>query len=127
MDCLLIDTFYQFENGDEETRNNKARYVRFLRTYLGDLFPDDNKARVFYEQIRCGILHSAQTKCGSQLTFGKKYAVEFTHSDTSVIVDVVNFSKRLEDYFEEYVERLMQNEDSNREMFLRKMQYVCRR
>lgn len=37
---------------------------------------DSSKAERFYTDIRYGILHSAQTKNGSQLTYKKSYLVE---------------------------------------------------
>lgn len=126
LNCLLIDAFYQFENGLEETNNNKACYTSFLKKHLPHLFPTDTQALLFYKHIRCGILHSAQTKSGSQLTYNKDYAVEFFNCETNIRVDVLNFSHELYGYFEHYITRLKDGDIKTRKAFLRKMQYLCR-
>lgn len=127
LNCLLIDAFYQFENGLEETNKNKKCYTAFLKRYMGSLFRNDEQALLFYQHIRCGILHSAQTKYGRQLTFGKNYAVEFFNSETNIRVDVIRFSEELYNYFQNYLYRLENGDTRSRENFLKKMQYICRR
>ncbi len=78
LNCLLIDTFYQFEYGLKSsndfnpiTRSDKVgpNYKQFLRQKLPGIFmaegpspTGDDFAELFYKDIRCGILHSAQTK-----------------------------------------------------------------
>lgn len=128
LNCLLIDAFYQFENGLEETNQNKRCYTAFLRKYMRHIFENDEQASLFYQHIRCGILHSAQTKYGSELTFGKSYVVDFFNCGTNIRVDVIHFSEELYNYFQNYINRLEnRNEEITRENFLKKMQFICRR
>ena len=106
--CLLIDTFYQFEHGLAKTVQNEVNYTEFLRTYLGDVFDTQEKADRFYTDIRCGILHSAQTKNGSKLSTAAGCAVQYIDATPGlpIIVDVRKMEERLLVYFHEYCERI---------------------
>ncbi len=127
IDCLLIETFYQFKEGLSSSpySQNRSLYTNFLRKEFPYIF-NEEKAHIFYRDIRCGILHSAQTKNGSQLTFGKEYSVDLFESG-KIRVDVINFSIDLRDYYDHYVEQLeCCNEIYLRENFIKKMRYICR-
>lgn len=106
--CLLVDTFYQFEHGVKKTTDNKHAYVDFLRNNLGDVFDTQEKANRFYVDIRCGILHSAQTTNGSHLTVDGTDIVTTISNDINspISVNVVAFGTRLEAYFNEYCNRV---------------------
>lgn len=129
LNCLLIETLLQFKNGWDETQNsNSYHYSEFLMEEFPQTFININLARKFYRDIRCGILHSAQTKNGSQLTIDKEYVIKFIYTSRgkSISVDVVGISKMIKDYFFSYVEKLKdcRNEDK-RYCFLKKMTYLC--
>lgn len=64
--CLLIDTFMQFRYGFPQAPSNKANffYKRFMTECLNY---EEVEACRFYNDIRCGLLHSAETKNGSYL------------------------------------------------------------
>lgn len=106
--CLLIDTFYQFEHGVAQTTQNKVCYTDFLRAHLGDIFDTQEKANRFYTDIRCGILHSAQTKNGSRLSTNVLHTVEHIDSIPSspITVDVQKMEDHLSQYFYEYCDRV---------------------
>ena len=106
--CLLIDTFYQFEHGVSKTTQNHVCYVDFLRNQMGDIFDTYEKADRFYVDIRCGILHSAQTKNGSSLSTQQVRAVQHIDgcSTSPIRVDVQKMENRLLQYFNEYCERV---------------------
>lgn len=137
LNCLLVDTFYQFREPDNECHDPKKnrRYEFFLRKnsvvypeFLTTNFPSDfdtNKAIYFYKDIRCGILHSGQTKNGSQLTYDKNYVVEIFEKD-KIRVDVRNFTKIIKDYYNNYVYKLKQGDSLIRESFLKQMKKICR-
>jgi hypothetical protein len=129
LNCLLIETLLQFKNGWDETQNSNCyEYSRFLTEEFPHIFINDTLARKFYRDIRCGILHSAQTKNGSQLTINKEYVVEFINNGKgrSISVDVLGISRIIKDYFSSYIEKLKDcsNEDE-RYCFLKKMKYLC--
>lgn len=106
--CLLIDTFYQFEHGVAQTTQNKVCYTDFLRAHMNDVFDTQEKADRFYTDIRCGILHSAQTKNGSRLSTEQISTVQHISTDpgSPIGVDVYKMELRLTTYFNEYCERV---------------------
>ena len=110
--CLLIDTLFQFYSGQSNGRNNHAKYVSFLEERLGDVFDTHEKAERFYVDIRCGILHSAQTKNGSQLSASERSILKLIDQtpDSAIRVDVMLFSKRIEKYFNNYIREIEVND-----------------
>lgn len=125
--CLLIDSMYQFEHGTMGHRYNRVKYKETLRKHMGDVFDSDEKAERFYCDIRCGILHAAETQNGSQLTVGKSYVIKLSNSGEQISVDVVNLATRLEEYINDYCLRLYQNDRPTRRNFKKKMNYLCGR
>lgn len=126
LNCLLVDTFYQFEEGLEQTNNNRECYVNFLKSHLSSIVASENMAKRFYKDIRCGILHSAQTNNGSMLAFENGRAIEYINGHTSIKVNVKVFSYEMINYFQSYIYRLKSADKKTRENFIRKMHYVCR-
>lgn len=110
--CLLIDTFYQFEHGVECTTQNRVCYVDFLRNHLDDIFDTQEKADRFYSDIRCGILHSAQTKNGSMLSSTQNVVIKDIRDGNkySICVSVVLMEERLINYYNDYCERIRHDE-----------------
>ncbi len=143
INCLLIDTFYQFEYGLETSSElnpitNDAgvskHYKDFLRKAFScfDCAPPSGKkdlAELFYEEIRCGILHSAQTKGSSLLTCDGATPVSYhkKNGKLGIKVDVGMFSDVLKQYFyRNYIRRLKDGNVRTRESFINKMEFVCR-
>jgi hypothetical protein len=67
--CLMIETMQSFYEGKKETKrgDNRSAFKRFFERHT-DLFPgiaDD--ADNFYRNIRCGILHQAETRGGYRI------------------------------------------------------------
>lgn len=61
--CLMIETFQCFRDGIENTRGKgkgKAAFKRFFSTYQAKFLGINGEE--FYDKIRCGILHQAQTQ-----------------------------------------------------------------
>lgn len=128
INCLLIETLLQFKNGWDETRRGNAHeYSKFLNDEFPNIFPTMPLARKFYSDIRCGILHSAQTKNGSQLTVNKSYVVSYIDNSNCISVDVKGISRIIEEYFLNYIDKLKDsNNEDERYMFMKKMNYMCR-
>ncbi|MDG6889415.1 hypothetical protein Cp4436_01448 [Clostridium perfringens] len=126
LNCLLIETLLQFKNGWDKTKHgNKDSYSRFLNEEFNDIFPTLDSAKIFYSHIRCGLLHSAETKNGSVLNIGSYDVIERNKECISVNVD--KFTRRMIDYFNSYIEKLRDKKNiKERECFLRKMSYICR-
>ena len=109
--CLLIDTLMQFREGFEKTPEgqNKRYYIKFLEEQFPDVF-EEKTAKAFYSDIRCGIMHSGQTKNGSCLTPDRDYVVKLL-SDGILMVDVNNLYMIIRRYFEKYCEELLNRHD----------------
>lgn len=131
--CLLIDTFLQFKHGyfasDDE---NGAKYISFLHNSLGF---DEELSHHFYYDIRCGLLHSAETKYGSYLV-RQEIPNNLENNSPLVIMQdepgyfVLVASVRgmynvLKDYFKDYWNKLLDpmNEDL-RSNFIAKMDFI---
>lgn len=123
--CLLIDTFYQFEHGVDRTVRNHTCYVDFLRNCMGDVFDTREKADRFYVDIRCGILHSAQTKNGSRLSEEQSCIIQLLgeNDDSPISVDVKKMGQRLNRYFNEYCDRV-RTDDTTQDNFVKKLKMM---
>ncbi len=123
-DCLLIETLLQFDLGVEITPSqNWQSYSQFLRKYFPEHF-DNISSKRFYSDIRCGILHSAQTKRGSRLTTKKDYVISMQNDILSVSVE--RLTDALFDYYNEYKEKILcRSNVEARRKFMDKMNYIC--
>ena len=125
--CLLIDTFMQFRFGypdsSRDSRNGE-RYARFLRDCLGF---NPREAQSFYTDIRCGLLHSAETMNGSYLCPRFNHngrAIESFYIERRMIlkVSVQGMHQVLKEYFDKYCDELMAGSDTEiRKNFVMKM------
>ncbi len=128
--CLLIDTFMQFRFGLPRSESNESRdnYVRFMEEYL-QIHPKD--ARRFYTDIRCGIIHSAETTNGSVLDpvhDEKTRAIRsfvLNANKSFLIVNVLSLYNLLENYFNSYCDELLDCIDTEcRRNFIMKMDSI---
>ena len=127
LNCLLIEALYQFENGLKETKNsNKEKYANFLRQMDSASFSVGSVAEDFYTHIRCGILHSAQTKAESRLSDREGFVV--ANEENILVVSVVGVTNLVKNHFNSYTGRLLDsNEVELRKNFIKKMTFVCRK
>lgn len=104
LNCLLIETLYQFKEGKDKTpsHQNKEVYSDFLMQEFPHEFNTKNIADSFYTNIRCGILHSAQTKNESRLSDREDVVVTF--EGNTLVVSVNGVSSLLKTYFERYLQ-----------------------
>lgn len=141
--CLLIDTFMQFRYGFPQAPSNKANffYKRFMTECLNY---EEVEACRFYNDIRCGLLHSAETKNGSYLVpyFEKRRDVSGLNRESELnkairivdngsMRDVVSVSVKglydeLKFYFDTYCVVLLDGTDKMccREAFISKMNSI---
>lgn len=127
INCLLIETLLQFKNGwDETSGGNASSYSKFLKDEFPNIFTTRTLARKFYSDIRCGILHSAQTKNGSQLTINEPNVVAYINGRNSISVDVKGMFEATKEYINNYINKLRdRNNIFERESFISKMNYIC--
>lgn len=155
LECLLVETLAQFENGRSDSCDCSAKvYTEFLRKrdpafnqkpnienfpspeiYDKEVFhnrrgkpivkPNDN-AMFFYNRIRCGILHQAQSGNNSALAVDGSDQCVFWH-DNYFMVHVGKFMEMMESYFYQYIDELYDSKNIvSREKFVRKMRYICK-
>ena len=126
LNCLLIETLFQFRDGKEETpRPNSRTYPAFLTQAFPSVFENRQIAESFYSNIRCGILHSAQTKNESRLSDRTDCVV--TYDGDTLVVSVKGMSSLLATYFEDYLQKLLNKDEIKlRSNFIAKMSFVCR-
>jgi hypothetical protein len=145
LDCMLIETLQQFFEGEQKTpraghkgdkeRGSEAYFGKFLtrtafQRAFGNEYGDDTLAHRFYDQIRCGILHQAETKTDSRIVFAPATEEIIRATPNGIVVYRSGFHALLIQIFEGYVRRLRKpssSEDRNlREQFKKKMKYICR-
>lgn len=123
LNCLLIETILQFEIGRNNTPTyNRTQYSGFLLKSFPAIFSTNDSAECFYRDIRCGILHSAQTKGKSKLTCDNSYIVRY--AEGGIAVSVKRFSTTLYDYYERYKHLLLDETQTQvRHNFIKKNEF----
>ena len=142
--CLLIDTFMQFEHGFANSKDETGKnYISFM---CNSLKLTQTKAKRFYNEIRCGLLHSAETKAGAYLipyhfsSYPSNYFDFVDENDSNAIridrvkrrhvlvVSIPGMYDVLKGYFEDYCNTLLNPIDSKgrelRKNFILKMDFI---
>ena len=121
----------QFYEGVAETpsRQSGAYFRKFLtQTSFGKLF-DSSMADLFYELIRCGILHQAEIKGSSRILTGPSIPlVSLANDSKGLVINRLLFHEQLISEFQCYIARLRKSDppdDDLRERFKRKMDAIC--
>lgn len=124
LDCLLIETLLQFDLGVDTTPPaNWRSFSTFLKRNFPEHF-DSVKASRFYSDIRCGILHSAQTKNNARLTTKNEFVVDL--KDDILLVSVERLTAILFQYYNEYKNKVLdRNNVTIRRLFINKMNFIC--
>jgi cation transport regulator ChaC len=135
LDCLLIETLQQFREGVRETpaRQSGEYFRRFLtETEFSEYF-DGKKADLFYDFIRCGILHMAEIKGTSRILTRKGVPVVKINGPEicpdGLVLNRRRFHAILEYVFQSYVKDLRKNNPPNQELrdrFKSKMDQICK-
>jgi len=132
LNCLLIETLQQFYHGKQKTPSGKVgKYFRdFLTTTSFGTYFDQEKAERFYDDVRNGILHQAETKGSTKIWIRQgSPLVEWTDDRKGLAIHREKFSAQLVLEFESYVQRLRENNPESgelREKFKTKMDYICK-
>ncbi len=137
LDCLLIETLQQFRMGvPDSDRKTRAYFVSFLTetSFKLHFCADKSKgslADMFYKQIRCGILHQAETKHSSRVvTTGNAPVVQPAADGKGIVVNRRKFHDQLVREFKDYVRRLRtpltSEDEALRKKFKKKMDFICR-
>lgn len=129
LDCLLIETLQQFREGKPQTPRGKSQeyFVRFLtETSFSEWFTKE-KAKMFYEQIRCGILHQAEVGGNSRVLIRESISLaNLTEDSRGLVINRKLFHQQLLKEFETYTSKLRDSSGQElRAKFKRKMDYTC--
>ncbi|HEY3862540.1 MAG TPA: hypothetical protein VGO59_11690 [Verrucomicrobiae bacterium] len=139
LDCLLIETLDQFYNGNHTTRRKstkdddpdiKAFHDVFHRSsILRNVFDALEKTKVFYQQIRCGLLHQAQTKGDSKINRRIDTAVKWcdpANPRNGLVVHPCLFHECVEQVYADYLTQLRNRSNGNlRSRFRKKMNRIA--
>lgn len=139
LDCLLIETLDQFYKGRYSTprRSTKtgdpdveAFHAVFQRSSkLRGIFDTQGKTKVFYQQIRCGLLHQAETKKSSKISRKRNVVVEWCDADRpeeGLVIHPRLFHEAVRDVFFEYLGELGEVKNGNlRGKFKKKMNLIA--
>ncbi|NPD85145.1 hypothetical protein HNS38_10265 [Lentimicrobium sp. L6] len=125
--CLLIEALYSFRNGIVDNRNNgKPTFVDFL-TKSDSFKPyfDIDSAEIFYDHIRNGILHQAETK---EKTLIRDVGPLVRKINDSISINRTAFFEQLENEFHIYVDGLSNPVNIVlRTHFKTKMDHICKK
>lgn len=134
LDCLLIETIEQFISGRIRTgqgMDEKSFFDFFQRsTIFKEFFNTQTKATIFYRQIRCGLLHQAQTKGKSTIHIRKEPPLQWVDPNDfrkGIRIQRKKFHKEILNIYESYCEQL--NDDKNlniKRKFKKKMEHIIK-
>ncbi len=134
IDCLIIETLYQFYSGVDETniRHSEAFWCFFRQSPHFQPYFIKEISDKFYSHFRCGILHQAQTKMRSKVKIGQAKIVELvdtTDIKQGLIIDREKFHKALLDEVGDYITKLKKPKSPEdftlREHFRQKMSFIA--
>lgn len=131
LDCLLVETIQQFKKGVYETPKGKGfEYFEEFLTKTGfKAYFDKKLAMKFYKQIRCGIIHQAETKNSSTIRKADSLPlVKLSDDGEGIVINRKKFHNQLESEFTKYLDELGKPFNRTlRENFKKKMDYICRK
>jgi hypothetical protein len=149
IDCLLIETLNQFylglthtrekyykDNPDDNFRRNWQAFRDFFKhsKNFSDFKIDNALCKVFFDQIRCGLLHQAESKVNSLINLKEHQLVKrIDASDLTkgIIINRNIFHECLVKEFEQYYQDLGDPKSTNifgdylRDKCNRKMVALC--
>jgi len=135
IDCLLIETFNQFYHGiytsEQKFIPNCKTFKDFFQRseHFRNDFDTEEKIIIFYQHIRCGLLHQAETKEHTIINLKKSQLISLITNNgiTSMELNRDEFHKRVLNYFHDYILRLKDKKETVlRKHFLKKMDLITR-
>lgn len=133
IDCLLIETLNQFyfglkDSGEKYYFGNPDKKYKYNSQAFRDFFDQSScfplfkgqpdLIKLFYDDIRCGLLHQAESKINSLINIKKGVMVapvDGTDLKNGIIINRNIFHKALSDEFDKYLEKLSNPDSVNME------------
>lgn len=137
VDCMVIETLNQFHLGIEDTnyiyknRNSESFRDFFMRSHFFNTHFDDDKSFVFYDHVRNGLVHQAQTKEKTLINLKESEMIKQVNPTSikdGIIVNRRIFHEALVNEFNFYIDNLKANNvthDGLREKCIDKMNTIC--
>ena len=133
LDCLFIETLEQFYKGKIRTgqgMDEKAFFNFFQRSSkFKSFFNTQTKATIFYQQIRCGLLHQAQTKKKSTIHIRNKKMLQWVNPqkiEEGLRIQRRFFHDEIVKIYNSYLDKLKEKRNLNfRRKFKRKMDFIA--
>lgn len=135
IDCLLIETFNQFYHGIEDSEEKFKYNCQTFKDFFerSDFFKNDfdteEKIAIFYQHIRCGLLHQGETKENTRVNLKKAQLISLIDNSgiKSIELNRREFHKRVTNYFHDYISKLNdKSEWQLRRNFKTKMDLITR-
>ena len=133
LDCLFIETLEQFYKGKIRTgqgMDEKAFFNFFQRSSkFKSFFNTQTKATIFYQQIRCGLLHQAQTKKKSTIHIRNEKMLQWVNPqkiEEGLRIQRRFFHDEIVKIYNSYLDKLKEKKNLNfRRKFKRKMDFIA--
>jgi hypothetical protein len=128
LDCTLVETLEQFRRGKEKTPGRKVGdyFVAFLTSSSFKKHFDKDKAKMFYKQIRCGLLHQTEAKNSRVKRTSMLPMIAYTKGNKGLIVNSMPFHQELKTVICQYADELRNPKSKKaREAFRAKMDFIC--
>jgi hypothetical protein len=134
LDCLLIETLQSFRVGrsnpvETNDRQSARMMVDFLtqRLLFKASFEDEEKARLFHNHFRNGILHQAEVKSSGRIRIDTPEMIMPSDDSQSLVVNRRKFHEALAQEAQAYMSELVDGVDTDlRRHFIKKMNEICR-
>lgn len=129
LDCTLVETLQQFRTGAKKTPDGKVKQY-FIDFLTGTAFVQhftEEIAKIFYVEIRCGLLHQSEAGGASLVKCGPLPLVALTTDNKGIVLNVHLFHALLKEVIESYAQELLQPQSVGaRAAFRKKMNFICR-
>lgn len=128
LDCTLVETLEQFRRGKEKTPGRKVGdyFVAFLTSTSFKKHFDKDKAKMFYKQIRCGLLHQTEAKNSRVKRTSALPMIAYTKGNKGLVVNSMPFHQELKTVIRQYADELRNPKSKKaREAFRAKMDFIC--
>lgn len=135
IDSAVVEALEQFRRGKSDTPRGKsgAFFKTFLTQTRFKAHFTEARAKLFFDTIRCGILHQAEAKKDSLVKKGSAHPVAVSSkSGSGLVINARRFHDELEGALEDYKKSLLDDtrskgRDGRRDAFIRKMDAIARR
>ena len=128
LDCLLAETIEQFRAGATNGTGKSRKYIKkFLSRHRFQPYFDDDACTLFFEDIRCGLLHQAEAKEMWLVRRVGSVMLRKVEDGRGYIIDVKKFHEAIHHALEDYLQELVRpGEAQLRENLWKKMNHISR-